>query len=111
MEVREGVNIEGVCGVAPCLQLLRDLLRVRRVEDTGDPSIFEGDWEMVEQGRDSIRETDGCENARAKEGVTAQGIEEGVFGPWEIRVYPRQVRELFYGEFANRPLLAFADPF
>ncbi len=69
--MREGVDVNVVCGVAPCLQLLRDLLRVGRGEDTGDPGIFKRYREVVEKCRHSFRESDGCEYARTEEGVTA----------------------------------------
>jgi hypothetical protein len=61
---------------------------VRRGADTGDSGIFKRHREMVEKRRHSVRETEGCEDARAKERVTAQGIEEGILGSGKIRVNP-----------------------
>ena len=75
----EGVNVDRVRGMTPCLDLLCDFLRVGRGEDTDDASGLERLREVVEEGGDGVGETDGCEDARAEQRVPTEGVKEGIF--------------------------------
>ncbi len=80
----ERVDVDGVCGVMPGLHLLSDFVGVRRGEHTYIPNVFERFREIVQESRDSVRQTNGRENAWAEERVAAEGVEKGVFGTREI---------------------------
>jgi hypothetical protein len=73
--------------------------------------VFQRVWEMVQEGRDGVGETNGGEDAGAEEGVSAEGVEEGIVGAGNVGVNPREVGELLYGEFANRSFFALSHPF
>ena len=76
----EGVNVDRVRGVIPCLNLLYHFLRVGRGEHTNDASGLERLREVVKEGGDSVGETSGCEDARAEQRVPTEGVKEGIFG-------------------------------
>ena len=84
----EGVNVDGVRGVTPGLQLLGYFVCVRRGEHTDSPNIFEGVGKIIQKSRDSVRQANGRENAWAEERVAAEGVEQGIVGAWEVGVYP-----------------------
>jgi hypothetical protein len=76
--VGDGVNVNGVGWVSPSLDLLGHLLGVWWGEDTGNTGVAKRVWEEVEQCGDSIRYTDGSEDARAEERVATKSVEERV---------------------------------
>ena len=60
------MNINGVSEAAPGLNLLGDLLGVRRCKDTSSASVTERVGHEVKEMRYSVRKADRCEHARAK---------------------------------------------
>ena len=62
----DGVNINGVSEAAPGLNLLGDLLGVRRCKGTSSASVTERVGQKVKKMRESVRKTDGSEHTRAK---------------------------------------------
>ncbi len=55
-------------------------------------------------------DTDGSENARAKERVAAETIVASVLGPGDVGVDPGEVRELLECEGGDGTFVAFANP-
>ena len=88
MEVGEGVNVDGIGRMTPGLYLLSHFLRVWRGENANYASGFEGLGEVIQKSGDSVRKTDGGEDTWAEEGVSAEGIEKGVFWAGNIGVNP-----------------------
>jgi hypothetical protein len=104
------VDADGVGEATPSLKLLGDLLGVGWSEYASDASVFERVRQGVQKLRHGIKQTNGREDARAKEGISAESVEECVFGAGNVRVYPLDVRQLFYGEFADRSFFALSNP-
>ena len=73
------------------MHLLSYLVCVRRGEHTDSPGVFEGIRKIVQESGDSVRQTNGRENAWAEERVAAEGIKKGILRARKIRMNPRQV--------------------
>jgi hypothetical protein len=54
VEVGERVDVNGVGGTTPSLELLGDFLGVGWGEYTNDPGVFEGVREIIQKSGDSI---------------------------------------------------------
>ena len=76
MKAGEGVNVDGVGGVTPSLELLGNLLGVWWGEDANDPGVFEGVGEKIQKSGDGIGEADRSEDTGPEEGVAAEGVKE-----------------------------------
>jgi hypothetical protein len=72
VKVGEGVNVDGVGGVTPSLELLGNLLGVWWGEDANDPGIVEGVGEIIQKSGDCIGQAGGGEDTRAEEGVAEE---------------------------------------
>ncbi len=65
---------------------------------------------MIEQRGDGLRDANGSEDPGAEQGVAAEAIVEGVEGPGDVDVDPRNVLELFESEGRDGTFVTFTDP-
>ena len=76
------------------MNLLCNSLRVGWGEDAEFGGVPEGVRQVVKKSRDGLSDTDGGEYAGTEEGIAAESIVEGVLGARDIRMDPREIREL-----------------
>ncbi len=81
-----------------------------RREDAKFGSVAESFGQEVEQCGEGLVDTDGSENARAEERVTAETIVESVLGPGDVGVDPGEIRKLLEGEGGDGAFVALANP-
>ena len=89
------MSVNWVGGTAPGLNLLGDFLGVWGGEHAELGRVTEVFGEVVQKGGDSLRDTNGGQNAGAEKGVAAESVVERVLGARDVGVYPGEIRQLF----------------
>ncbi len=75
------MNVYGVGGASPSLNLLSDLLGMRWGKDSDGAGVFQRVWEMVQEGSDGVGETNGGEDVGASRGYRLRASKSELSGP------------------------------